>query len=117
MFNASNGNISTFTLVAEPKRSFVSSSGGGVTGSVYVYARRSPAEREIGTQFNDAHDDASVDQLLASFLHVKDTTPLGGSILSASLAYISGVESRAVTSKMTVALPVNRRVQIGRAHV
>lgn len=110
MFNASNGNISTFTLTAEPPRSFVSSSRGGVTGSVYVYARRSRVEREIGTQFNDAHDDASVEQLLASFVHVKDVTPLGGSVLSASLAYISGVESRAITSKMTAALQVNRRV-------
>ena len=110
VFNVGNGNISTFTLTAEPLRTFSSSSSGGVTGSVHVYARRSPREREIGTQFNDAHDDASVDQLLAAFVHAKDVAPAGSSVLNAALAYVAGVETRAITSKLTAALAVNRRV-------
>lgn len=110
VFNVGNGNISTFSLTAEPCRSFSSSSTGGVTGSVYVYARRSHREREIGTQFNDAHDDASIDQLLSAFGNAKDVAPYGGSVLHAALAYVSGVEARSVTSKLTAALQVNRRV-------
>lgn len=60
--------VESFTIVTHPKRSFVSSSTGGVTGSVYLYARRSSVERDssVSSAFVDStFKDNSVESALA----------------------------------------------------
>lgn len=59
--------VSTFTVVTNPTRYYSSSSVGGVTGSVNVFARRSSIEKELAplTSFIEStHDDADIATLL-----------------------------------------------------
>lgn len=60
--------LETFTVVAHPKR-FYSSSSLGVTGSVYVFPRRSSVEREssvVSSYVDAAHDDSDVESVIES---------------------------------------------------
>ncbi len=110
IFNASSGNVNKYTLIAEPVRTFQSSSN-GVTGSVYVYARRSRRERTLNSEFSLEHNDSSIDQLTKAFSDAKQRSISSGEqLLSASLLYINNVHSRSISEKNTESLQVNRRV-------
>lgn len=62
LFRITRDDLENFTIVTTPKRTFVSSSTGGITGSVKLFARQSPSEKETQplslfdeTRFRDAH--------------------------------------------------------------
>jgi len=61
--------VETFTIVANPRRTFVSSSTQGVTGSVYLFARRSPIVKDAAPDSSfveSAHDDGDYASTLRS---------------------------------------------------
>lgn len=47
IYRVTKNDVETFSIITNPLRSYVSSSTGGVTGSVFVFARRSPFEKEV----------------------------------------------------------------------
>lgn len=62
IFQVDPSDIETFTVVTHPIRSYVSSSTTGVTGSVYVFARRSEVEKDaqpdssfVESKFDNSH--------------------------------------------------------------
>lgn len=59
----------TFTLVTNPRREFISSSINGVTGSLYLYARRSDIEKNTTrTVSARTHNDSTVQGALSIFI-------------------------------------------------
>lgn len=71
--NVKPGDLESFTVVTNPNRFFKSSSYAGVTGSVYVYPRRSESEKQSGpvSAFLDTTYGAdSIDRLLETVQQV-----------------------------------------------
>lgn len=73
--------IETFSVVTNPSRTYSSSSTGGVTGSVYVFARRSNYEKEMAPlpAFIDAtHNDSDLNVSIRSLQQVGRLARVGG---------------------------------------
>ena len=61
------GDFETFTISTNPTRTYTSSSANGITGGVYVFARRSNTEKDSrpSSVFVDqSHDDSDLESML-----------------------------------------------------
>ena len=74
IFKINPTDYQTVTVATKPFRSYISSSIGGVTGSIFVYPRRSPIEKEITPAdekeegwFNDSSLQIESDHLLSAY--------------------------------------------------
>lgn len=100
-------NFEKFTLISHPKRHFVTSSS-GATGSVFVYPRRSPSEKEVSplSAFNDS---VVHDQDLSAYLTAIQNS--SASDISNSLSvYIQQVNSQSQSARLQKSLPITRFV-------
>lgn len=101
----------SFTVELHPNVRFSSSSRSGATGSVYVYPRRSPSEKNgqpVGT-FDDAKfvDSSFFSEL--SDIQMLSTVGAGTTdIQSAMEKYLSGVNAQPVSSRKQQALEMSR---------
>ena len=98
--------IETFTIVTNPFRQFVTSSL-GATGSVFVFPRRTSAEKdfqEIGT-VDVPYSDSSV---MAAQLSIRNALTSSTNIKSQVAQYMSAVDALQPASKYGVSLPVFR---------
>lgn len=85
--------IETFTLETSPYRSYVSSSVSGVTGSVYLFARRSLFEKEIyplSAFSSSLFSDQNVDEYRLIALRTTGSTNIASSIQT----YLSAVNEQ-----------------------
>ncbi len=90
--------VETFTMVTHPRRYF-SSSSSGVTGSVYVFARRSESEKEIQPQpsfIEYTRDDANLDTMLRDI--VNRTSP-GCNAYDALDKYMNSVSEQGLSAR------------------
>lgn len=110
IFDVTRSDIQTVTFIAEPARSF-SSSSAGVTGSVFVIARRSHAERDVGAALDGAHDDSSASLLLKAVQEAGFAARFSsGSFLEQTETYMAGVDALGTARKNLEALQVRRLV-------
>jgi hypothetical protein len=98
IFPIDPSDVETFTVVTNPIRSYVSSTLGGATGSVYLFARHSPTVKDASpdSSFVDsAHDDADLASLLRSVQMVgkdiRNAADFSGVTGSYYGQYLSGV--------------------------
>lgn len=104
----SPGDIETFSIVTNPHRSFVSSSANGVTGSVYVFARRSSHEKEI-KPLPAFLDRTQQDANLETFLTDLTRKTIGTTnILAGVQQYLSGVNSQGFSVRKQKSLDILR---------
>lgn len=107
-FKISPDQIETFTIVTNPQRSFVTSSLGAV-GSVYVSARRSPAEKdiqEVGLQAIPFSDNS----LTSLVTDIQNSLSTSVNIHDKVASYMTAVNGRQQARRNTVALPIERYV-------
>lgn len=100
--------VETFTIVTNPFRSFVTSTL-GATGSVFVSARRSPAEKDVqqvGT-YDTPFGDDSLQHLLQD---VQNAVTTSTNIYDKVASYMQGVHNRGQSRRNTVSLPIERFV-------
>jgi len=67
IYQVDPSDVETFTVITNPIRSYTSSSTEGVTGSVYLFARRSTIEKDAGPDSSfveTAHDDSHIAETL-----------------------------------------------------
>lgn len=103
----SSDDIETFTMVTHPRRYFASSSS-GLTGSVYVFARRSNSEKETQPQpsfVEYTKNDANLDTMLHDI--VSKTTP-GCNVYDSLEKYMSGVSEQGLAARKQKFVEVNR---------
>lgn len=84
-FKVEPGDVETFTIVTNPYREYISSSTKGVTGSVHVYARRSPIEKEVQpiSSFVDSrHNDIDLSSTLRTLQQMGRYANVSGSSAS-----------------------------------
>lgn len=99
--------IETFTIVTNPVRSF-SSSSAGLTGSVYVFARRSDSEKElvpVPSFVDSVHNDANLSLLLDNVTRAAITS---SNILAGVTQYLSGVSAQQASVRKQKFLEVLR---------
>lgn len=73
--------IETFSVVTNPSRTYSSSSTGGVTGSVYVFARRSNYEKEMAPLpafLDSTHNDSDLNSSIRNLQQVGRLARYGG---------------------------------------
>lgn len=101
--------IETFTIRAQPRRFFASSSS-GVTGSVYVFARRSPTEKEtrqLPAFVEETRDDSNLDTMVED---LKSVARQKSNILNNVEAYLSAVNAQGVSARKSKYVDVLRFV-------
>jgi len=113
IFDVTRSDIQTVTFIAEPARSF-SSSSAGVTGSVFVMARRSRSEKDAGGSpafVDDVHDDSGAGSLLKAVQEAGFQARLvSGSFFAQAAAYMDGVDALGASERNLAALQVRRLV-------
>jgi hypothetical protein len=111
IFRVNPEDLEQFTIITNPIRTYSSSSKDGVTGSIYVHARRSDIEKEIAplSSFVEAtHDDSDLSIYLKSAQSEARKTP-GESNLFASLSsYMEKVSAQGVSARKNKVLDVIR---------
>ena len=106
--------IEQFTLTTNPRRSYMSSSLNGVTGSVNLFARRSDIEKEVQplSAFTDSmHNDQDLQILLlcAQRTHRSQSMLTGVSDISKHMElYMSGVNAQAISARKQKQLDIIR---------
>jgi len=118
IFPVDPSDIETFTVVTNPIRTYTSSSTQGATGSVYLFARRSPYEKDAtpDSAFIDSkHDDSHIAEALrqAQFggrdARLFPNDPVAQGTLSSSVsAYLDKVNATAVSRRTQQLLDVVR---------
>lgn len=101
--------IETFTIKTRPHR-FFSSSSLGVTGSVYVFARRSPREKEtrsLPAFVEESRDDANLDSL---FENMRAYARGKSNVQQALEAYMSGVNAQGSSARKSKFIDILRFV-------
>ena len=107
-FKISPDQIETFTIVTNPFRSYATSSAGAF-GSIYVFPRRSPFERdvvEVGTEAT-RFSDGTIDHLIQD---IKSALTSSTDISSAVSSYMTAVHARPQSKRNTATLPIVRYV-------
>jgi hypothetical protein len=121
-FKVNPGDVQSFTVVTNPLRHYTSSSTTGVTGSVYVFARRSSIEKESAptVSFVDSiHDDVDIESSLRSLQYMGRYANVSGSsapfIATSSLSfpgmiqkYLDVVNQQSVSARKQKVLDVVR---------
>lgn len=93
--------IEFFTTVVNPSRAYVSSSTGGVTGSINIFARSSKIEKEVRPLTNflsSYHNDEDIENYRRAVISVAKQTPVSGSFFVNVADYLDEVnlQSRSV---------------------
>ena len=106
--------LETFTVVANPIRTYTSSSTQGSTGSVHVYPRRSTVQKDVqpDSSFIDStYDDSDLSAMLQSVQEVASSFTNGGVVgsITASLPqvidqYMQAAAAQPQSQRLTVAL-------------
>lgn len=98
----------TFSIVFNPQRSYASGSF-GTTGSVYIFPRNSPAEKEL--RDSPAFSDVILNENSLTYMldSAKELAASGSSNISSSIeAYISGVNARSRSQRKLQTVDVYR---------
>lgn len=99
--------IETFTLETNPSRTYVSSSVSGVTGSVYLFARRSLFEKELYplSAFSASlFSDQNLDEYRLGVLRMTSSTNISSNVIS----YMSAVNAQQSSVRKQQKLEVYR---------
>lgn len=102
IFRVTKHDVDTLTVVTNPTRAFTSSSRNGVTGSVYVYPRRSHIEKEVepvssfvDSVKNDSDINVSLSAVQALGLSARNGSTNAQATFSGSLAqYMTKVNAQ-----------------------
>lgn len=126
IYNVDAGDVETFTVVTHPIRTYTSSSTQGVTGSVYVFARRSHIEKDAAPDpsfVESRHDETHIAEMLRQAQQLGRTaryeTQSGsyngdgewipsGRFVNILQQYMDKVDSKAMSRRKRHALDVNR---------
>ena len=117
IYKVDQGDVESFSVVTNPIRHFVSSSTQGVTGSVYVFARRSEIEKEptpISSFIDTSHSDVDIStaltnvQSLGRVIQQTAVNSLSASFKSAVTKYMDAVTAQAVSSRKHHFLDITR---------
>lgn len=96
----------TFTLVTNPRRTYVSSSVNGVTGSVNLFARKSDIQKEIFplSLFSASlYNDQNIDELRKDIIELNTTNKKG-----AVETYLSAVAAQQASARLNQKLEIIR---------
>ena len=99
--------IETFTLETNPHRSYISSSVFGVTGSVYLFARRSLYEKDIYPSFNassNAFSEQNLDEVRRDVLRASGSSNISSNVLT----YLSAVNAQQSSARKQQKLEIYR---------
>jgi hypothetical protein len=121
-FKVEPGDVETFTIVTNPYREYISSSTKGVTGSVHVYARRSPIEKEVQpiSSFVDSmHNDIDLSSTLKTLQQMGRYANVSGSSASMILTtksnfpgmvqdYLNKVNAQSISARKQKVLDIVR---------
>ena len=110
------GDFETFTIATNPTRTYTSSSTLGVTGSVYVFARRSTIEKETQPSsvfVEQTHDDTDLESTLQTLRYSGRisryaTGSLTSSFNSMMTSYLDAVNAQSSSPRKQKVLEVNR---------
>jgi hypothetical protein len=98
----------TFTLETNPRRTYISSSVSGITGSVYLFARRSGVEKEVfplSTFSSSLYFDENID----SIRQLAVSAAYGGTNISGEVAaYISAITNQPSSARLNQKLDIYR---------
>lgn len=116
IYRITPADVETFTIVTNPIRHYVSSSGQPVTGSINVFSRRSHVEKDstpTSSFVDDAHDDADISSLLLSTQKVGILTRNATSALSSSFAsliqnYLNSVNASSTSTRKAKTVDIVR---------
>lgn len=100
-------NIENFTLQTNPSRTFQSSSS-GISGSVYVYARRSSTEKELQDTPAFAEPEFNTTGLTNLVSAVQAGSRTETNITNKMLQFLSGVNSRSESTRKNKVLNIRR---------
>ena len=126
IYRVPKGDIEHFSVLANPSRTFSSSSTGGVTGSVYVFARRSPVEKDLAESpaiIDSRLDDSSIKNALrlaqmgGRVARLVDDSDLDGQFPAMVNMYLNAVNAASSSAKLDRKIDVQRwvpPVQFGR---
>lgn len=113
IYDITRDDIETFTVVANPIRSFTTSSAGS-SGGVFVFARRSHSEKEQApsTAFVDAtHDDSDLASALTAVQEAGFTArQASGSFFPQIDSYLTKVTQQVVSPRVRTSIDVVREV-------
>lgn len=117
LYRVSQADLEQFTVVTNPFRTF-SSSSSGVTGSVFVFARRSSIEKDVGgsSAFIDAtKDDSDLASMLRSVQFAGKATrtasvsgSMSGSFHGMMHGYLKAVTSASVSARKQSTVSIDR---------
>lgn len=123
IFDVTRDDSQALTFITNPARYF-SSSSAGVTGSVFVTARRSRSEKDVGSSpafIDEAHDDSDASALLTAMQKAAFQARLtSGSFFAHADAYMNSVAAQATSARTLAQLQVQRLVpssSFGPGHV
>lgn len=116
IFRVTKHDVDTLTVVTNPTRAFTSSSRNGVTGSVYVYPRRSHIEKEVepvssfvDSVKNDSDINVSLSAVQALGLSARNGSTNAQATFSGSLAqYMTKVNAQQSSVRKKKVLNVSR---------
>lgn len=117
IFRLTRNDIESFSVVTNPFRTYSSSSTGGVTGSVNVFARRSDIEKEtaplsafVETTRNDSDLEGELRnlQMIGRFVRESENTDHDSSFSSMLSSYLTKVHQQGISARKQKALDVIR---------
>lgn len=114
IYKVDPSDVETFTIVTHPFRTYVSSSTAGVTGSVYVFARRSSIEKDAqpdSSFIETKHDDAHIAETLRQVQWVgRDARNPSNSLRFDRMVeqYLDKVNSKSMSRRKRQVLDVKR---------
>lgn len=108
IFKINPTDYQSVTIATRPSRTYSSSSISGVTGSIFVYPRRSPIEKEITPAnekeegwFNDANIEVEFQNILSTYNSVPDVS-------SVFESYLNSVNAAGFSNKKAKSLDIDR---------
>lgn len=119
LFKLDRSDVDKFTVITNPIRTYLSSSTEGVTGSVYVFSRRSPSIKDVtsGSAFVDGRlDDSGISSTLSNLQQVglslrEGLRPeLTSSFTGMVSAYLNKVDASAQSRRELTATGIERFV-------
>lgn len=107
-FRIGRDQIENFTIVTNPRQSFVSSSVSGATGSVFIFPRRSAVQKDVDpvSAFVDATSNESTPQAILASIQGTTSSDVHGKLLS----YMDAVHADAAPARLQERLEIVRFV-------
>jgi hypothetical protein len=111
IFPVTNDDVEFFTVLVNPKRSYVSSSTGGITGSLRLFARGSNIEKETLPleNFSASYSkDENLESLRISVVNKAKSLQVSGSFAGGLQTYLTKVNDQSSSTKKQKEIVVNR---------